>query len=384
MNTPRFFRASHLFALAALSLGACAASGESDDGEADRGGSAGDSGGLNQDGESTLDELPEGCATEIISAENVPVDIYLLMDHSQSMVIMAWDFSVDALSRFVKLPDLEGLSMGIGFFPLAPVATPTCGVDADCAPYEGPCTLGKCKGGKEIIDSCDAADYSTPQVPIGQLPAVGASIEAAMNAQSPDGNTPMAPALDGALTYATQWAQQNPSHVTVIALATDGMPSVCAEEEIEDVAAIAAAGAAQSPPVKTFVVGFGMGPALEAIATAGGTEVVDVAVGNADEEFLAALQTIRELGDCRFQLPVPPAGETLDLQTVNVGYHDPVEGTEVLAQVSGESDCGAGSGWYYANGNTGDQIVLCPDSCTELKDERGAVEIVVGCATVVR
>ena len=127
-----------------------------------------------------------------------------------------------------------------------------------------------------------------------------------------------------------------------------------------------------------------MGPDLNAIAEAAGTEVVDVAIGNADEEFLAALQKIRELGDCRFQLPVAPAGETLDLNTVNVGYHDPVEGTDVLAQVSGESECGAEPGWYYANGNTGDQIILCPGSCNELKDEKGSVEIVVGCATVVR
>jgi hypothetical protein len=136
--------------------------------------------------------------------------------------------------------------------------------------------------------------------------------------------------------------------------------------------------------VNTFVVGFGMGPDLEAIATAGGTNVVDVAVGNADEEFFAALQTIRKLGECRFQLPAAPAGETLDLDTVNVGYHDPIDGTDLLAQVAGESGCGSEPGWYYANGNTGDQIILCRSSCDELKAEKGTVEIVVGCETIVR
>lgn len=44
------------------------------------------------------------------------------------------------MAYFVALPDLPGMSLGLGFFPLPPTFVSSCQHDSDCYPYEGPCT----------------------------------------------------------------------------------------------------------------------------------------------------------------------------------------------------------------------------------------------------
>ncbi len=325
------------------------------------------------------------CAKATNPAVMVPLDMYLLLDHSQSMLIGgAWELTVDAIANFVELPDLEGISLGVGFFPLpvsAPV--PSCQSDADCDPYEGPCEWGKCNGGEPITDSCLKEDYAKPVVPFGPLPDVGPPVNQAMASLSPEGTTPMVPALRGALDYVSPWAKSHPSHITVIVLATDGMPSVCYRNEVSDVAEVAAEAFAHDPPIKTFVVGYGMGDALDSIAEAGGTTAIDVNVSTADSELLAALNEIRKLADCRYQIPTPPPGETLQYQLVNVVHR--VGGTETtIPKVEGASACGTEPGWYYDDEAAPTQIVLCPSTCEKVKVEQGDLEIVLGCQTVVR
>jgi hypothetical protein len=170
---------------------------------------------------------------------------------------------------------------------------------------------------------CDAPSYATPAVEIAPLPAAVPALLASIEAQAPNGGTPSGPALSGAIDQAREWANAHPGHTVTVLLATDGLPTDCAPIDVDALTAIAAAGLAGRPSVRTFAIGvFGSDdPAdaanLDAIARAGGTQSAfvidtgdDIAVG-----FLDALNAIR---GTEFELPAPGVGETLDHGLVNV------------------------------------------------------------------
>ena len=83
---------------------------------------------------------------------------------------------------------------------------------------------------------------------------------------------------------------------------------------------------------------------------------------------------------CRYGLPAPPDGMTLDRNKVNVVYTPSGGGAEtVLPYVDSIGGC-SGQGWYYE----GDSIVVCPASCGVLEaDAAGRVEIALGCETII-
>jgi hypothetical protein len=83
---------------------------------------------------------------------------------------------------------------------------------------------------------------------------------------------------------------------------------------------------------------------------------------------------------CRYVLPEPPDGMTLDRNKVNVLYTPSGTSTEtVIPYVREYGSCGPSGGWYYA----GDDILVCPATCDILMaDESGRVEIALGCETI--
>src|SRR5262249_37939780 len=149
-----------------------------------------------------------------------------------------------------------------------------CFTDADCGGSAcGPCdaNAGLCVGAVTATDSCDAADYSVAEVPIQPLPGVAQAITTAMGNHMPSTGTPTSAALQGAINYAQTWAAAHPSHLTVVAFATDGIPSGC-DTDLGHIDAIAASGLSAMPSIKTFVIGVGSSlQALDGIAAAGGT-----------------------------------------------------------------------------------------------------------------
>ncbi len=331
-----------------------------------------------------------GCAEGIYPADVVPLDMYLLMDTSQSMLIGgAWEQTQAAIAEFVSVADPDGLSVGVGFFPLPPPAEPTCTIDADCVPYDGPCSWGECNGGEGVLDSCLVEDYAVPAVPTTPLPAAAGPIQSAMQGKTEYGNTPMAVALSGALSYVQAWASAHPAHLPVVVLTTDGMPTSCdpqglgEHDRLPEVAAVASAGLAHSPSIKTFVVGFGMGDALRDIAAAGGTEAIDVSVSTVEEELFAALDEIRRDAACRYQIPPPPPGRDLDFDRVNVVHVHPDDSEHVIPKVESAAACGPQGGWHYDDEANPSHIVLCPATCDEIRTELGDVQVVLGCVTIV-
>jgi hypothetical protein len=192
--------------------------------------------------------------------------------------------------------------------------------------------------------------------------------------------------MRSALTYASSWASDNPTHATVLVFATDGEPTNCTTNSIQGIAGHVAAAL---PAVKTFVVGVGNSlGSLDAIAQAGGTGqalLVDTAA-DVTQQFIAAMNTVRALGQC--QLPIPdPQGGTPDYGKVNVELNDPMDEdvSETVLYVESEDECDPDEGgWYYDDPQNPARIFLCTASCSELTSNAWDVEVLLGCETIVK
>jgi len=271
-----------------------------------------------------------------------------------------------------------------------------CSSDGTCI-AQGP--LSRC----ERWASCDAGTYAAPAVDIAELPAVAPAILSAIAAFQPDGNTPSAPALNGAIEQAHDWVVAKPDHQVAVVLATDGLPSECIADPsgdpggIRGVAAAAAAGFADTPSVRTFVIGVFAAEETDApgnldqIATAGGTEqaflVTTGSSTDVEQQFLDALDDIRAEGiACELQIPIPESGQP-DFARVNV-YFTETDTAEVLYYATDAAGCDAGKGdWYYGRDDAGHptKIIACPATCARFQAATtGKVTIGVGCLTVVR
>jgi hypothetical protein len=420
------------------------------------GGGGGGGGGGEFDLAGFLSPDLNGCASDTQTAKPLPLDIYLMLDTSGSMSQQTgtgsnaptkWQAVRTALTSFVNDPASAGIGLGLQYFPIVKPGTTAqtcandaacganapcinnracakagpvqfCKVDADCggntkcadlgtcalggslclsAPQYGcavgPCnyfTLSYCSG----RDSCTINDYATPAVDIAPLPGVASAITTSMNARSPDGLTPTAPALSGAIQRAKTYATANPGHTVITVLATDGFPTECTPQDIPTIAASAAAGVSSSPSVKTFVIGvFTQAEQQQAttnlnqIAAAGGTNQAFIinTSQNVAQQFLAALNQIRGASlPCEYTLPVPASG-TPDYSAVNVQFTSGMNSAVIgYARSQGMCDPTRG-GWYYdvdpASG-TPTKVILCPASCTAVKsDPNGRIDIVQGCAT---
>jgi hypothetical protein len=234
------------------------------------------------------------------------------------------------------------------------------------------------------------AAYATPEVPIAPLPGNAGAITASIAGHAPSGGTPTSAALQGAIDHAKAFANQNPDHVVIVTLATDGDPTEC-DPDINNIAAMAAAGLNGSPAIRTFVIGVGSSLTnLNAIAAAGGTGqayIVDTNQ-NVTQQFVDALEDIQgnALG-CSYALPDPPEGEMLDLEKVNVEY-TPGDGgpTQTIPKVANAAACPPnGDGWYYDDEQAPTQILLCDFTCAKVSaDTTGSMKILLGCETIIQ
>lgn len=369
-------------------------------GSAGSGGNGGDAGfGGVLDGGGSDAELP-GCATESYAGDVIPLDIYVLLDRSDSMLdadvngLQRWSAITQAIKNFVDLQGNAGIGLGLGYFPVAmskPLPS-ACNTADDCFPYTAQCVpiTGCCYGNlcnEKPTSSCLASDYSTPAIAVQALPGVGALVKQSIDATTPEGGTPMGPALEGAIDYAQTWAAAHPDHLTAVVLATDGAPSGCNPEGTAVVAARAEEGKNQNPSVLTFVIGLGEQlSTLNSIALAGGTKeatLVDSGV-NAGQQFLDALNKIRGDLQCTYTIPTPKEGE-VDPSKVNVSFTQ-AGIREFVPRVEGAANCGLGdtAGWYYDTPTNPSRITLCKQSCAAVQGGGVVVDVVLGCETVVK
>ncbi|HMF43941.1 MAG TPA: hypothetical protein VKQ32_24880 [Polyangia bacterium] len=408
------------------------------------------------------------CATATQKAQQVPLDIYIMMDSSGSMddvidtnsTTTKWAAVRDAIIAFLRDSQSAGLGVGIQYFPLTQPgvpgtcemnnacnaygpcdilntcsATPTitpCQTNADCRGGQGTCVrLGVCNlsGGAcapagtqylctannandfcapiagycDMRDRCDAASYATPAVEVAALPGAANALVTSLNGHMPDGLTPTAGALSGAVMHAQALARANPTHKVVVLLATDGLPSECNPSDIAGVAAIASTALAATPSIATYVIGV-FAPAemadaqtnLNALAAAGGTgSAFLISTGNANvtTAFVSALNSVRSSGlSCQYTVPTPTAtgdGGQIDYYTVNVQFTSGSGQATTIGNVKDRASCSATKGgWYYdvdpSTGATPQTISICDTSCAQMKaDPGGRIDILLGCQTVI-
>lgn len=384
-------------------------------------GTAGSGGGIHVSTDGGDDDAG-ACAAEVNAAVPVTLDLYLMLDQSGSMDSplpgqgnpTRWAVVKKSLATFLAQPSAAGIGLGLQYFGLwkgpgglcpgtcyqdsdCGTAGPcsggrclnfACTVDADCGP-QGPCdsSTGLCGGC--AANSCDAADYEAPDVEIAEIPGVTSAILASLDYHAPVGETPTAPALQGAIAHAKAWAAAHPSHTVAVVLATDGDPSNC-DTNPNHLHAIAASGVNATPEVLTYVIG--VGPellSLDGIAQAGGTKAalhLDTSKSNVGQQFLDAMNTVRAgTLACQFDIPEPANGIP-DFDEVNVRY-SPGDGADPITfpRVADAAHCPAGGdGWYYDDPQAPAKIIVCAATCSTLThDPAGHVDVLTGCKTII-
>jgi hypothetical protein len=97
------------------------------------------------------------CAGQVSKAEFVPVDLFMMLDTSGSMLEMTpagvdkWTAVKSALASFLEAPTSSGLGVGIQYFPLTrPDVPELCASDAECGPG-GPCLIDVCLGALTLL-----------------------------------------------------------------------------------------------------------------------------------------------------------------------------------------------------------------------------------------
>jgi hypothetical protein len=304
-----------------------------------------------------------------------------------------WTSVKQAFSNFMSANTVQNVGMGLAFFGVdgnGQNCPPNCNTmqclqGCGCSSVSCSNNVCKCLAWGE---SCAEADYEKPVVEIAPLPGVASQIDQAFAATSPNGGTPSAPALQGAITHAKSWGTAK-NHRVVVLMATDGQPEGCTNNTVQDVANVATNGVKQG--VLTFVIGVGSDlAALNAVAAAGGTQqafIVDTN-GNIGQQFSDALKKIQQSASlaCVYQIPPPQGGGTIDPSKVNVKVtHGNPPQTDIIPQVPDAAHCGTTGGWYYDNPQNPTQIIMCPSTCADLQGfTTGEVDVLLGCKTVVR
>jgi len=240
--------------------------------------------------------------------------------------------------------------------------------------------------------SCASERYREAALPIEALAQMAPAALARLDAVTPNGRTPTAPAFTAALDLATAYALDHVERSVVVVLATDGMPTQCAPTDAAALAALAAAALDGPGHVRTLVVALpSLGESdvsgLDPIAIAGGTERLLTIDPHADfsRQLQSALNAVADRDvACDLALPEPPPGQRLDYDAVNVVLDGPARVT--LPRVAGASACSSSGGWYYdvdPEHGAPARLDLCKSACSRASSaEKLLVEL--GCKTVVR
>ena len=309
----------------------------------------------------------EACDAASFQAVPPPLGLYLMIDRSGSMNgltsggVTKWQALTDALQDFLESPPVPSLSAAAQFFPASG-------------------------------NLCEPAMYEQPAVSLGPAGSVRGPILSSMTGVIPEGPTPTAAALAGAIEQTRKWARQQPKTSFAVVLASDGLPSSCDPVSAEGLRALAAEGAkakGKDPPVPTFVIGIlgvndlgsGAMAVLDAIAQGGGTGKATRLSPSADlaGQMATALRAVAgQRVACSFKLPSAVATDA-DLSKLNVVLTGSCGRIE-LPYANGSC---SGDGWSYdldPKSGFPRAVELCPVSCERYRaGDQATVE--VGCDT---
>lgn len=303
------------------------------------------------------------CNGVSVEAEAVPVDLFVIMDRSQSMAepvkggtMTRWEALRDAVKSFTEAPGAAQIRAGIGFFSLS--------------------------GSGDDGHDCEPGAYAAPSVPIGLVSEIGPDLVAAIDDVAPGGFTPTVPAVQGAISYARSWAQDNPGRATLVVLVTDGFPTQC-EKDPGRISEATRDGYESPEHIRTFVIGVGDVAKfnLDNYARAGGTVSAYLTdAGDVTSSFVGALNNITNSAlSCEYLLPPPPDGMRLDTAKVQVVYTPSSGEAEEVPSITSLGACAKNpnGGWYYDDAEHPSKITVCP--CTCARFQAGRVDVRLGC-----
>ncbi len=87
---------------------------------------------------------------------------------------------------------------------------------------------------------------------------------------------------------------------------------------------------------------------------------------------------------CSFDIPVPPDGQTLDPDQLNLVHTPSGQAPITIPRVDAAASCGASGGWYYDDPANPTKILVCDATCDDFDaDPDGEVKMQFGCSTIV-
>jgi len=323
----------------------------------------------------------QACVGQAAGAESKPAVLELVVDTSGSMDQDApgSNGSKWTVTRQALLDAIQGMpgetSVGLTFYPDVPIeALPRC-----------------------FDEQADVA--------IARLDASGSAqrrqIQKAFQNQSPDGGTPTHDAYRYAFSQLEASTAVGNRFLVVI---TDGTPTFSLgckgtgliSDPVDPSPLVAEAANAAARGVKTFVIGSpgseGARESLSRMAEAGGTAPTGCSHTGPnychfdmteERDFAAALGaalgTISGLAlSCKYDIPAPPGGATLDPALVNVLFSPSGAKSELILQSAGGA---CTDGWQYSP--DGAQILLCDSTCDRVRSSDGSISLQFGCITKV-
>ncbi|WP_437751160.1 vWA domain-containing protein [Sorangium sp. So ce1389] len=329
--------------------------------------------------QSAMCESPGCIATASVSLVR-PVTLFVALDASTSMrrslgsttdntINTRWNPAINALRAFFSDPKSAGLGVAFRFWPDNNPGN--CNDTTSCSHPTG----DGCANARVPFDGSAARRLTEDAAPTDQQEL---ALTNALTAITPNGNTPMYPALNGATTWANNYKDAHPEEEVAVVFVTDGIPSHC--DTVPNHIADLARNAFQNHGVRVHAVGFGNSNAeiINNIADRGGGQAYNLLEGATLQGGLRdALVSIRgEALPC--DVTVPLAGVS-DPNSVSVVHVDRMGVEATLTKRAGLATCG--DGWYFADA-TYTSVKLCPQTCSDIRENPGGkVRAIVPCVT---
>ena len=359
----------------ALAIPACGSDDDSkfDDGKGASSGASGDggtSGAVGSSGGASggPGSLEDGgaCAAGNADGARAPAYLFFILDQSLSMsangeLAKRWTPITQALTAFLKDPASVGIQAALELFPS--------------------------KNGNVCQASSYASTAAALDVPMTAIDANSATKFSSVWPAVPNIiNTPTKAIFQAMGPIATKWADDHKDGKTAIVLMTDGYPQGCGSSD-DNIDNVAAEVKKYADKVPIYVIGVSDNKTnladLQKLADAGKTQLtlVDTAdPAKTQKAFLDRINQIRTTTQsCDVTIPPAPAGQTLDLNKLNVIFTQSDGTKEPLAY---DESCSTGSrkAWHYDNPTAPTKITLCAMTCDVFEaDPRSKVTVEFGC-----
>lgn len=296
----------------------------------------------------------QACTGTSLGTTHRPLDLFIMVDRSYSMVGPRWESARNALERFFTGGQVSDVQAALNYFP----------------------NFG------DNPDKCMLSLYQHFAVDLGPLPAHAPELAASLDRTDGTGDgTPTAFALRGALDTAVAHKREHADRTVAVVLVSDGEPTTCLSDPAE--LSLMAQSANLEYGTLTFAIGVGGAPAslMDDIAKAGGT----YRALSVDDPALLGEQLRRAQADavgCEFVIPkTAPGGGVVDPTLINVAFGD-AYGSRNVTKTSDRTTCANREGWYYDDPRSPTTVRLCPASCDLLVSSKDPkIDVEFGCKT---